>query len=230
MSHLLSSLASTSRSVIFPTLRQQARFKAGAKGAKGAKKATNSNQMQGKQRAKMGFKPAKTPKGGGGKKGEEAKFKEALWGSYDNPAPTPEERMDLLVPHIIPDPETHETITRAWQLHQRHERESRDDLLQRKFASLQNALKELERINPPLFFTAVGGGPDGEGGRVFGNAMQSGKKGLSLAERGRERLEGLFPRDVTVPMEYLGRGREAELESVWDEEWKMPAHPAEETK
>ncbi|GAA5906441.1 hypothetical protein JCM6882_004436 [Rhodosporidiobolus microsporus] len=101
---------------------------------------------------------------------------------------------------VIPSPEAHETITRAWQLHLRQRRTSHSAELARKYASMRRAIDLLEDTDKGLWSQAVEG-------KKFQNVRQDG--------RGNERLEGLVPRELRVPTERPGA-------QLWDYEWKAP--------
>lgn len=97
----------------------------------------------------------------------------------------------------MPSPEVHETISRAWQLHQRAAREAHEGEMERKYQSLRSALALLEETDADLFEKAVGG-------RKFQNVTQKGSNA---------RLEGLVPRELRVPMERPSS-------KVWDGTWQ----------
>ena len=54
----------------------------------------------------------------------------------------------------IPSVQAHETIERAWFLHQRHVRRARAAELQRKFESVHNAMETLRQVSPDLYAEA----------------------------------------------------------------------------
>ncbi|KAJ2960556.1 hypothetical protein NQZ79_g4138 [Umbelopsis isabellina] len=49
----------------------------------------------------------------------------------------------------------HETIERAWKLHQNQERERRNRCLERKFRKMEAAMNELEKTSDRLFKAAI---------------------------------------------------------------------------
>ncbi|GAA5864542.1 hypothetical protein JCM1840_000537 [Sporobolomyces johnsonii] len=102
---------------------------------------------------------------------------------------------------VIPSAEAHETIQRAWALHQRHRREAHSAELARKYASMRAAIDLLEQTDKALWEKAVGG-------KKFQNVDQAGATNA--------RLDGIVPRELRVPMEQPGG-------QVWDSEWKAPA-------
>ena len=99
---------------------------------------------------------------------------------------------------MIPSAAVHSTISRAWQLHSRHQREAHQAELARKYASMRDALDLLETESPELFRLATQG--------KLQNTSQKG---------GNERLQGLVPRELRAPMETSAQG-------VWDGEWRRP--------
>ncbi|GAA5829883.1 hypothetical protein JCM11251_007920 [Rhodosporidiobolus azoricus] len=100
---------------------------------------------------------------------------------------------------VIPSPEVHETITRAWQLHLRQRRTAHQTALARKYDSMRRAIDLLEETDKELWSKAVEG-------KKFQNVKQNG---------GNERLEGLVPRELRVPTERPGA-------QLWDHDWKAP--------
>ncbi|WVW84236.1 hypothetical protein I302_106266 [Kwoniella bestiolae CBS 10118] len=132
---------------------------------------------------------------------------------------------------VIPSEEVHETIERAWQLHQRGLRITRQKALQAKFDAMVEACNELEYITNP----ANGGVESGEkkGGiyhrRVYEIATSETRQAERTAEernhRGKKsveqrwketRIPGLFPREAWVPVESRGKG--------WGYEWVRPGY------
>lgn len=101
----------------------------------------------------------------------------------------------------MPSREVHETISRAWALHQRHRREQHDDELARKYDAMRRAIDLLEETDPRLHQLAVGG-------KKFQNVDQ--------ATQTNARLDGIVPRELRVPMEQPGG-------QLWDSDWKAPA-------
>ncbi|KAH9897942.1 hypothetical protein C8Q73DRAFT_378614 [Cubamyces lactineus] len=77
----------------------------------------------------------------------------------------------------IPSAQAHETIERAWFLHQRHVRRTRMAELQRKFESVQNAMETLSPAETELLKKLKG--PE--------------KKAVEA------RIRGLFPRELRIP-------------------------------
>ncbi|GAA5975224.1 hypothetical protein JCM5350_000192 [Sporobolomyces pararoseus] len=102
---------------------------------------------------------------------------------------------------VVPSPEVHETITRAWALHKRHRREAHSQELNRKYTAMREAIDLLEQTDKTLWEKAVGG-------KKFQNVDQS--------EATNARLEGIVPRELRVPMEQPGG-------QLWDSDWKAPA-------
>ncbi|KAK6909830.1 hypothetical protein I204_04745 [Kwoniella mangroviensis CBS 8886] len=132
---------------------------------------------------------------------------------------------------VIPSEEVHETIERAWQLHQRNLRQTRQKVLDAKFKAMVEACNELEAITDP----SNGGveSTEGKGGqyhrriyeiatstthqaeRTAEERSQKGKK--SVEQRWKEtRIPGLFPRESWVPVESKGKG--------WEYDWVRPGY------
>ncbi|SCZ98500.1 BZ3500_MvSof-1268-A1-R1_Chr7-1g09180 [Microbotryum saponariae] len=120
-------------------------------------------------------------------------------------SPTDQERLQALS-KVVPSIEAHETITRAWALHRRHQREAHEGSLRAKYASMQAALQLLEQTSPQLYAKATQGDK-------FQNVDQEGY--------GNERLTGIVPRELRAPMELAGKVR-------WDSGWtrSIPAADA----
>lgn len=98
---------------------------------------------------------------------------------------------------VVPSPEAHETIQRAWALHQRHKREAHSAELARKYESMRKAIDLLEKTDKVLWEKAVEG-------KKFQNVDQSGATNA--------RLVGLVPRELRPPMEVPGS-------RMWDHDW-----------
>ncbi|ORY78863.1 hypothetical protein BCR35DRAFT_304872 [Leucosporidium creatinivorum] len=113
--------------------------------------------------------------------------------------PSDEARLAALA-KVVPSPEVHETITRAWQLFTRHRRQAHSAELARKYASMRSAIDLLEQTDKTLWEKAVGG-------KKFQNVDQK--------EATNARLVGLVPRELRPPMEQPGH-------RMWDSEWKAP--------
>ncbi|KAI5480371.1 hypothetical protein MNV49_000946 [Pseudohyphozyma bogoriensis] len=98
---------------------------------------------------------------------------------------------------VVPSVEVHETITRAWALHERHQREAHEAELKRKYDAMKNAIDVLEQTDRDVWEKAVGG-------KKYQNVDQ--KRSTNA------RLEGLFPRELRVPLEKAG-------DKAWDSQW-----------
>ena len=108
-------------------------------------------------------------------------------------------RMDarLALRRAIPNPEAHETIERAWFLHQRHVRRTRASELQRKFESMRNAMETLRLVAPNLYAEAN----KEEDPRARSPAEAELLKKLKGPEKKavEARIRGLFPRELRMP-------------------------------
>lgn len=112
-------------------------------------------------------------------------------------SPSDVDRLSALA-KVIPSLEAHETITRAWALHQRTHREAHALELANKYASMQRAVELLEKTDKTLFDKAVGG-------KKFQNVTQTGSN---------SRLVGLVPRELRVAFDSPASG------GMWDSNWK----------
>ncbi|KZT72931.1 hypothetical protein DAEQUDRAFT_554100 [Daedalea quercina L-15889] len=115
----------------------------------------------------------------------------------------------------IPSVQAHETIERAWFLHQRHVRRRRFAELERKHQCMQRAMEVLKQISPKLYKEAnVEEDPrarspeEVEVGKTLRGAE---KKALE------SRIRGLFPRELRVPTDTPSR-------DGWNYDWK-PVYP-----
>lgn len=111
----------------------------------------------------------------------------------------------------IPSKQAHDTVERAWLLHERHSRWRRNAEAERKFSCLRRAMEELEKIDPALFK---------EANRVEDpRARTSAEIELLKSSKGAEkkkldsRLPGLFPREMRLPTDTPSR-------SGWNYDWK----------
>jgi len=114
-------------------------------------------------------------------------------------SPTGTWRSDVAraVQHAIPSVQAHQTIERAWLLHQRHLRKRREAELARKFDAMQKAMHELQRIDERLYREAN----RQEDPRARSDAEREVAKSMKTTEiRTLEaRIRGLFPRELRVP-------------------------------
>ncbi|KAJ1301543.1 hypothetical protein OPQ81_008791 [Rhizoctonia solani] len=74
-------------------------------------------------------------------------------------SPTGVHRPDvaLALERVIPSAEAHETIERAWKLHQRQVREWREAELKRKYESMRRAVEVLKELDPVSYAEATRG-------------------------------------------------------------------------
>ncbi len=123
--------------------------------------------------------------------------------------------------------EAHDTITRAWNLHQKQQAKRRAAALQAKRESMQKACEALRRMS-------AGGEAVPGARRLYDAAMirpkanKANNAADSAADKPRvkrsqadtkyyaARLGGLFPREMPVPTETWRTG------ARWDYEWKHP--------
>ena len=97
----------------------------------------------------------------------------------------------------IPSVQAHETIERAWALHQRHVRRARDAELRRKFESMRGAMETLRLVAPGLYAEAN----KEEDPRARSEAETELLKKLKGPEKKavESRIRGLFPRESRMP-------------------------------
>ena len=116
----------------------------------------------------------------------------------------------------IPSVQAHETIERAWLLHQRHLRKKRDAELQRKFQCMKQAMQELEEIDSRLFREAN----KQEDPRARSLAEVEAMKSMSEPEKRavESRVRGLFPRELRVPTDTPPK-------NGWPLEWRAFQRP-----
>ncbi|GBE77482.1 hypothetical protein BKA93DRAFT_767140 [Sparassis latifolia] len=97
----------------------------------------------------------------------------------------------------IPSVQAHETIERAWLLHQRHARRRRQAELERKFQCMHDAMEVLRQVSPRLYAAAN----KDEDPRARSPEEQAFVKTLKGPERKafEARIRGLFPREFRTP-------------------------------
>ncbi|KAG6813993.1 hypothetical protein H0H92_004486 [Tricholoma furcatifolium] len=115
------------------------------------------------------------------------------------PTPTGTWRPDVgrALQFAIPSVQAHNTIERAWLLHKRHLRKTREVEMERKFASMRNAMEELRRVDDRLYMEAN----KQEDPRARTEAERELAKTMKSTEvRTLEaRIRGLFPRELRIP-------------------------------
>ncbi|EJF67105.1 hypothetical protein DICSQDRAFT_164941 [Dichomitus squalens LYAD-421 SS1] len=117
----------------------------------------------------------------------------------NRPSPVGSWRPDVgrRLQRAIPSVQAHETIERAWFLHQRHVRRARASELQRKFESVRNAMETLRFVAPDLYVEAN----KEEDPRARSPAETDLLKKLKGPEKKavEARIRGLFPRELRTP-------------------------------
>lgn len=115
------------------------------------------------------------------------------------PSPTGTWRPDVgrRLQRAIPSVQAHETIERAWLLHQRHIRRGRQAELERKFECMKKAMDKLRELDPKLYYEAnKEEDPRGRSqaeAELFKSLKGPQKKALE------SRIRGLFPRELRIP-------------------------------
>lgn len=117
------------------------------------------------------------------------------------PSPTGTWRPDVetVVQTAVPSAEAHETIERAWLLHQRHIRKRREEERERKFARMKTAMDALHELDPALYREAK----KQDDPRKRSEEEIEKSKTMRAAERraAEARIRGLFPRELRAPTE-----------------------------
>ncbi|KAG6911346.1 hypothetical protein DXG01_001017 [Tephrocybe rancida] len=134
------------------------------------------------------------------------------------PTPTGTWRPDVAraLQFAIPSVQAHHTIERAWLLHKRHVRKTREAELARKFEGMRVAMEELQRVDSRLYMEAN----KQEDPRARSEAERELAKQLKTTEvRTLEaRIRGLFPRELRVPTD-------TPPQSGWNYDWKPFPRP-----
>ncbi|KAK7686580.1 hypothetical protein QCA50_010180 [Cerrena zonata] len=99
----------------------------------------------------------------------------------------------------IPSVQAHETIERAWLLHQRHIRRRRMAEAEKKFQCMHSAMEKLRELSPKLYEEAN----KDEDPRARSPEETEIWKSLKKSERRAfdSRIRGLFPREMRTPTE-----------------------------
>lgn len=123
------------------------------------------------------------------------------------------QNLEVALHRVIPSAEAHETIERAWQLHERHRREEHLAELRAMHARMHEAVTELKDIDERLFHWAT---VPRDQRRLIKPEVEAlrGTKG-SVRKALEARIEGLFPRELRVPTDTPSI-------SGWDYDWKPP--------
>ena len=116
----------------------------------------------------------------------------------------------------IPSVQAHETIERAWFLHKRHVRRTRQAELERKFNCMKEAMETLRELDTRLYTEAN----VEEDPRQRTQLEIDTLKTLKGVERRAldSRIRGLFPRELRIPTDTPPRGG-------WNHEWTPIIRP-----
>ncbi|KAI0094502.1 hypothetical protein BDY19DRAFT_981976 [Irpex rosettiformis] len=130
--------------------------------------------------------------------------------SRESPTGTWRSNVGRRLQRAIPSVQAHETIERAWLLHQRHIRRGRQAELERKFKCMKEAMDYLYELDPKLH---------AEANRVEDPRVRTPQEVQLLKTlKGQEkkaiesRIRGLFPRELRIPTETPSR-------DGWRHEW-----------
>ncbi|MBW0467519.1 hypothetical protein O181_007234 [Austropuccinia psidii MF-1] len=192
----------------------QVRLKVSSRQTGGKSKSGSGNENRSAQSKGYLKKGKDSRSGANGADGKTDRFEVIRQMLYDHdPKNTDTERLARLQ-KLIPDFEMHETIHRAWQLHQRHQRERKSAQLERQYRAMTHALEELRLADRRLYVDII----KNEHGAMhrLQNIVQPKLEGLNSTGK----LVGLFPRQMKVPSESLPSPGK-----VWDHDWKNPMDP-----
>lgn len=114
----------------------------------------------------------------------------------------------------IPSVQAHETIERAWLLHQRHIRRGRQAELDRKFQSMRTAMEKLHELEPKLYQAANELEDPRARSEEETELLQTMKGPEKKAAEAR--IRGLFPREIRVPTDTPSR-------EGWNYTWTPPS-------
>ncbi|EED80869.1 predicted protein [Postia placenta Mad-698-R] len=130
----------------------------------------------------------------------------------NGPSPTGTWRPDVgrRLQRAVPSAQAHNTIERAWLLHRRHLRRTRQAELERKFQCMQTAMETLRQVDPKLYLEAN----KEEDPRARSKAQAELAKTLRVPERKalESRVRGLFPRELRIPTDTPSR-------DGWNYDW-----------
>lgn len=123
------------------------------------------------------------------------------------------QNLKVALHRAIPSVEAHETIERAWQLHQRDVREAHQVELGAMHARMKHAVEELEKVDGRLYHWAT---VPRDPRRLIKPEAEALKAVKGAAKKALEaRIEGLFPREMRAPTDSPSR-------AGWDHAWKPP--------
>jgi hypothetical protein len=115
---------------------------------------------------------------------------QTLYGSDASARKTQDLARKAALDKVMPDPEIHETIMLAWELHCKRQYKEQQDALDNRFKTMVKAIDELEKTDIGLWKAATQGP---KFSTVRGTKGDEGKR-ASMAGR----IEGLFPRQLPV--------------------------------
>ncbi|KAI0785295.1 hypothetical protein BC629DRAFT_1593778 [Irpex lacteus] len=136
--------------------------------------------------------------------------------SRESPTGTWRSNVGRRLQRAIPSVQAHETIERAWLLHQRHIRRGRQAELERKFKCMKEAMDYLYELDPKLH---------AEANKVEDPRVRTPQEVQLLKTlKGQEkkaiesRIRGLFPRELRIPTDTPSR-------DGWRYDWDPPIAP-----
>ncbi|KAG9019304.1 hypothetical protein FRB90_004017 [Tulasnella sp. 427] len=130
-----------------------------------------------------------------------------------NPVGVHRREVNRALRRVVRSAEAHETIERAWQLHKRELRESREAELQRKCESMRNAMDKLKEVDRRLYdLAAAKVDPRG----ILPDDAEEVKQLRGPAQKFHAaRVQGLFPREMWIPTD-------TPKKDGWNYDWTAP--------
>ncbi|KIO28768.1 hypothetical protein M407DRAFT_176464 [Tulasnella calospora MUT 4182] len=134
-----------------------------------------------------------------------------------NPVGLHRREVNRALRRVVRSAEAHETIERAWQLHKRQLRESRETELQRKYESMKNAMDKLKELDTRLYnLAAAKVDPRG----ILPDDAEEVKHLRGPAQKFHTaRVQGLFPREMWMPTD-------TPKKDGWNYNWTPPPSTA----
>jgi len=115
------------------------------------------------------------------------------------------------IQRAVPSKQAHETIERAWLLHKRHVRKTREAETARKFECMKKAMDVLHEVDPRLYMEA--NKKDDPRARTQEEMQMVKTMKVSEIRALEARIRGLFPRELRIPTDTPSR-------TGWKYEWK----------
>lgn len=194
---------------------QQIRFKSSTRQTGGGKSASGKSSENRSAQTKGYLKKSKA--GSSSSDGNSDRYdviRQILYGEDEKM--TDSARLSRLI-ETVPDYQIHETIDRAWKLHERHQRVKQQEQLEKQYLSMNNALEQLRLADLKLYLNVVKD-ENGSIHRLQNIVQKNPHENININSTGK--LIGLFPRQIRLPTESLPSS-----DKVWDHDWKNPVDP-----